>query len=174
MVLAAVLFIGVGLHLTGRVPFAASRPPAPEVGAPAPDFELDEVGTGKRIRLSELRDKPVVLNFWCGCELCRGVAVQWSDSADKLPDAHMIAVFGDHSAYSPVAVKDFKWGTGWEGSVLADIGTKTGLLYKSIDCPRCFVIDTHGIIRSVNKDRLDPPDTIVNGAIAAVRALTKR
>jgi peroxiredoxin len=158
--------------MTGRVPFASSRPPAAEIGAPAPDFVLEEVGTARSIRLSELRGKPVVLSFFCGCELCRPVAVRWGEVKDKLPpDVQMLAVVGDHSGYNPVVVKDFKWGTGWVWPVLADVGTRVGLLFKSVDCPRCWVIDAKGIIRHVNKDRMMPSETIVDEGLAAVRAL---
>ena len=92
---------------------------------------------------------------------------------DKLPNAQIIAVMGDHDAYNPVTVKDFKWGTGWDWPVLADVGTVVTLKYESISCPRCWVIDANGIIRHHNKDRNDPPDTIVTGAVEAVQKLEK-
>jgi hypothetical protein len=58
-------------------------------------------------------------------------------------------------------------------TVLAEVGTKVGLTYKSIDCPRCWVIDSEGVIRWANEDRMDPPDTILNGAIGVARELIK-
>ena len=72
-----------------------------------------------------------------------------------------------------LTAKDFKWGTGWDWPILADIGTKVTLNYKSIACPRCWVIDSNGVIRYHNKDRMDPPDTIVGGALAALGAIKK-
>ena len=38
---------------------------------------------------------------------------------------------------------------------------------------QCEVIDANGIIRHHNKDRNDPPDTIVTGAVEAVQKLEK-
>jgi peroxiredoxin len=50
---------------------AASAPPAGLTGLPAPDFEL-ATASGERLRLSSLRGRPVLLNFWAtwchGCQ----------------------------------------------------------------------------------------------------------
>src|SRR4029079_6996847 len=52
--IAVFVFVGLALHLGKRV-IAGNRTAVAEIGAPAPDFELEEVGTGKHIRLSSLR-----------------------------------------------------------------------------------------------------------------------
>lgn len=44
-------------------PAASDIPVAPREGARAPDFALRELG-GAEVRLSELRGKVVLLNFW--------------------------------------------------------------------------------------------------------------
>nr|MBC7245562.1 redoxin domain-containing protein [Chloroflexota bacterium] len=44
-------------------PLASNPPVAPREGARAPDFTLRELG-GAEVRLSDLRGKLVLLNFW--------------------------------------------------------------------------------------------------------------
>lgn len=68
LLLLTMLFVGVAWILVNRVPadgrdIAGALPPAPAVGHPAPDFTLTTL-TGETFALSDLRGKPVVLNFW--------------------------------------------------------------------------------------------------------------
>ena len=82
--------------------------PSPLVGKPAPDFEIVHLNGGVKIRLSEFKGKPVLLNYWASwCQECKveanileafhqkygstaqqikviGIAVQ--DTADKAKD----------------------------------------------------------------------------------------
>ncbi len=65
VVLLAVL-LGFGL---GRDPRAT--PQNQLIGRAAPDFALQDLRTGKTVRLSDLRGHPVVLNFWASwCADC--------------------------------------------------------------------------------------------------------
>ena len=46
--------------------------PSPLLGRPAPDFELTSLNGRQKIRLSELKGKFVLLNFWASwCQECR-------------------------------------------------------------------------------------------------------
>ena len=46
--------------------------PSPLVGRTAPDFEVTALNGGQKIRLSELKGKLVLLNFWASwCQECR-------------------------------------------------------------------------------------------------------
>lgn len=61
--------IAIALLLAGcrsavtPTPLASNLPVAPREGARAPDFTLRELG-GADVRLSELRGKIVLVNFW--------------------------------------------------------------------------------------------------------------
>jgi len=63
-----------------------SEPSGARVGEPAPDFKLQNLD-GQYISLSDLRGKPVLLNFWATwCKFCRyempylqQVYEEWSD-----------------------------------------------------------------------------------------------
>ena len=57
----AVLIAAVAHPAAGGVAFGAS--PTARIGSPAPDFTL-QLLDGKRIALSSLKGKPVVVNFW--------------------------------------------------------------------------------------------------------------
>lgn len=70
------LFAGVGVTLFRSGPGT--------VGRPAPGFELPALD-GPSISLSDLRDKPVVLNFWASwCDPCRDEAPELARSAREL------------------------------------------------------------------------------------------
>src|SRR5262249_4169544 len=67
--------VAVGIALAGAFLFAQlfiqgarSSAPTPTheltVGSLAPDFELPDVTTGRPVRLSSLRGRPVWVNFW--------------------------------------------------------------------------------------------------------------
>ena len=47
--------------------------PSPLVGRPAPDFEITALNGDQKIRLSEFKGKPVLLNYWASwCQECKG------------------------------------------------------------------------------------------------------
>ena len=46
--------------------------PSPLVGKPAPDFEMSHLNGDVKIRLSEFKGKPVLLNYWASwCQECK-------------------------------------------------------------------------------------------------------
>jgi peroxiredoxin len=171
----ALVMLLAGLLLSSRSGFLASRlrGTAAEVGSLGPDFKLMKAGEGGELELSSLRGKPVVLNFFCGCGDCREVAMQWAERAKELGDAHLIAVMHDHTGYQPVALKNFRWGTGFEWPILADVGSSVSLTWKSLNCPIIWVLDADGVVRYKSPGRGTPAEQHVADSLAALKSLTK-
>jgi protein SCO1 len=127
----------------------SALPPAPEVGAAAPDFTLPMLDGGS-VRLRGLRGKAVLVNFWatwcipCRTELARleqayrqlgprGLVVV---AIDREEDAHTI------SNFSVVRHVSFPIAMDRDGSV--------GYEYNLFGTPTSFLIDRNGVIRYVH------------------------
>lgn len=90
-VIAALALSLLAFAASGR-PAAATRPPAGS-SQPAPDFELQDLA-GKKVKLSDLRGKAVVLNFWATwCPPCRH-EIPWFIELQKQYGPHGLAIVG--------------------------------------------------------------------------------
>jgi thiol-disulfide isomerase/thioredoxin len=81
-----------GRHAAQGLP---SVPAPPKVGAVAPDFELKVLeGKGKTLRLSDLKGKAVLLDFWATyCEPCK-VEMPWIAELQKKYEPEGFQVVG--------------------------------------------------------------------------------
>ena len=117
-----------------------------QIGNLAPDFQLKDLD-GKTVSLSDLRGKPVLLNFWATrCPPCRfempflqQIYEEWSDRGLVL----LAIDIGESSA----GVKEFLEDNNLSLPVLLDSDQRVALRYSITNIPTTYFIDRNGIIR---------------------------
>lgn len=149
------IFVGVGvivaLVLSGTISLGGSNTAdgaAPlarlEEGSLANDFTLDNL-KGEKIRLSDLRGKPVVLNYWATwCVPCIEEMPMFQAYSERYPNFMMIGV---NQAESLELVSPFIERMGLTYPILLDLNSKVSQAYKVFLLPTTFFIDEEGMIR---------------------------
>ena len=117
-------------------------------GTLAPDFSL-ECRPGDRVRLSELRGHPVIVNFWGPtCVPCR---TEFPLLKSKLQEhaADGLVVLGVLMADPPAPARTFvaEQGATWPTVIDPDGAIKTA--YRVVARPQSYFIDRDGVLRSI-------------------------
>jgi cytochrome c biogenesis protein CcmG, thiol:disulfide interchange protein DsbE len=168
LVVGVVLLAGYRMHQNARAADVSNIPYGYNVGQRAPEFDLLAVGDGGKVRLSSLKGRPVVINFFCGCNFCSIVGEEWVKNRDKVGDATVLAIAANHWTYTPPAVRSFRKKTGWPWPVLADLQSRTANDFKALTCPRVFVVDGDGIVRYSSAEGASDEKQIIAEALAAL------
>ncbi|MGE0406131.1 MAG: peroxiredoxin family protein [Candidatus Korobacteraceae bacterium] len=123
--------------------YTGTRPP--RIGQPAPDFTVQD--SDRKVTLSELRGKVVVLNFWatwcppCVEEMPSLVTMQ-SKLKDKGVTVLAVSLDKDESAYRKfVAERQISLLT------VRDPQEKSNALYGTFMYPETYIIDREGVVR---------------------------
>lgn len=144
----ALLIAGPAWLWTSRLPVEANQggqTPEPAVGRIAPDFVL-QTATGGTVQLSELRGKPVVLNFWatwCGPCQREMPALQW---AAQRFDGEVVFLGVDQGEPLGI-VQPFLEEYGVTFTIPLDMDMAVGDRYNVRGMPTTFFIDESGVIR---------------------------
>lgn len=120
-----------------------------EKGNLAPDFELRSVD-GKAIKLSSLRGKKVIVNFWATwCPPCRLEMPEMEKFYTKTKNEgiEILAVNLTKAEKSRADVPSFMEAYGITFPVLLDENGEAARLYDVSSIPASFIIDTQGVIR---------------------------
>jgi len=133
---------------------AGTSPTAPvegtQVGDLAPDFQLQDLD-GQTISLSDLRGKPVLLNFWatwCGpcvheMPFIQEIYELWTG---KSPSVMVLTV---NVKESSSRVKEFMKSYGLSFPVLLDTKGSVAAKYNIRGIPTTFLIDKDGIVQGI-------------------------
>jgi cytochrome c biogenesis protein CcmG, thiol:disulfide interchange protein DsbE len=144
---------------------ASNRGAGIAVGTPAPDFELKTV-EGKTYKLSDLKGKPVMLNFWATwCPPCRA-EMPIMEAVYKEYEAQGFVILAINLGESDVAIKSFRDRLGLTFPIVVDKDDKVTRMYDIVPLPTSYFVDKDGIVqgkwtgevRSVNqlKELLKP------------------
>jgi peroxiredoxin len=119
----------------------------PALGFRAPDFELSDLNN-QRVRLSALRGKPILLNFWASwCPPCRKEMPDLQQFFSSYGDR--ISVIGINSNDRVEIVREFLSRYGITYINLLDTDGKVFVLYELTGLPTSFFIDESGIVRGI-------------------------
>jgi peroxiredoxin len=144
---------------------------APKEGDAAPDFNLTSLSGGE-VRLSDLRGKVVLVNFWASwCPPCRGEipSLVTLNSAMAGKNFRLLAVSVDNEGKD--AIEPFFNKLGISLPTLFDPHGSVGKSYGITGVPETFIVDKNGIIRKKVVGPIDwsAPDVIsfINGLASA-------
>lgn len=118
---------------------------------PAPDFALPVVANGDdgaRMKLSELSDKIVILDFWATwCGPCAMQAPILDRVARRYPDE--VVVLGINVGESPAKAASYATQKGLSYPILADQQGEAQALYGASTLPTVVIIDKKGRIKTL-------------------------
>ncbi len=134
--LGAVVVLGAG---------GEAGPRGAVVGEPAPDFELVDFD-GNRIGLSDLRGRPVVVNFWGSwCPPCIEEFPRLARAVDEHGDEGLVVigvVYQDRFTSAQEFMESV--GATWPG--VMDPGGRVAAAYGIHGAPETFFIDREGVV----------------------------
>jgi thiol-disulfide isomerase/thioredoxin len=155
--IVAGILIGVGAGILFYFGFGPGRerfetksnqgiaPAVPELNQKAPDFSLISL-QGDKVKLTELRGKAVVLNFWATwCGPCRMEMPLLQAYADEYQaDLVILPINNDET---PATIQKFVDELGLRLDMVLDPGAKVTQAYRVRGFPTTIFIDKDGIIR---------------------------
>ena len=144
-----VLIIGLIALFAFGFTIDPKKVPSPLIGKPAPDFEIKALNGNEKIRLSELKGKPVLLNFWASwCQECKVEAYILEAFHQKYGSkTQQIKVIG--IAIQDTADKAKAFARLFGKTYFLSLDDNTGniaLDYGIYGVPETFIIDHEGIV----------------------------
>ena len=150
--IAVAILLGGAWILASRVPESKTGvvsdgvEAAPQTGFLAPDFTLTSLD-GSAVRLSDLRGKPVLINFWATwCGPCRAEMPHIQAAFETHSDDGLI-VLGVNQMESLPSVASFVQEFGLTFPIPLDDDGTASQAYQVRGLPKSFFVDADGVIR---------------------------
>ena len=144
---AVVVLVVAFAPLARREPERVSVAGSPLYGQPAPEIDLRSVD-GRRLRLSDLRGRPVLVNFWATwCIPCREEFPLMVDAYERHRDdgLEILGVLHDDD---PAAARAFADDHGATWPILDDAQDVAWRDYLGIGPPQSYFVDANGVIQA--------------------------
>jgi cytochrome c biogenesis protein CcmG/thiol:disulfide interchange protein DsbE len=161
MLVAGLLALGLsacgGLNLAGLIPggtnatnSASGRPTIAKVGDLAPEFDLKSL-TGDEIVLSQLKGRPVIVNFWATwCGPCRQEFPTLVRKFKQYQDQNLVIVGVNYQdENSDDGVRTFMRNTLVNFPIVRDTTEQVGRMYRITGLPTSIFVDRQGIVRNI-------------------------
>lgn len=122
----------------------------------APDFEALDAD-GKKVRLSDYKGKPIVLNFWATwCYYCKQEMPDFNEAYKNYPDIQFLMVNATDGVRETIELaKAYVEGEGFEFEVLYDTALEAVNSYYVTGFPQTFFIDAEGRLIAQRSGMLD-------------------
>ncbi len=158
LLILAVLIGGGAWTIVSRVApedaAPAGLPAAPRTGFAAPDFTAQALD-GSRVRLADLRGRPVVINFWATwCPPCKEELPHLQSAAAAY--GPQVVFLGVDNAEPADTVGAFVRANGVSYTILTDPSAAIARLYQVNGLPTTFFVDRDGVIRDMMMGPLTP------------------
>jgi peroxiredoxin len=170
MLIGAVLAVAVVLGIAVLPTF--SPPKSKLLGLPAPDFTLPIMTGGEpgnRVKLSEMRGKAVVIDFWASwCAPCRAQAPVIERFARRMEGKDVVVLGIATSGDDWARAVEFAKSQGLRYTTLFDENDHVANEFRVQVLPTLVVIDRSGVIASVRTRtvREEEMDALVKEALA--------
>jgi peroxiredoxin len=155
------------LEVAAPQPALAAAEPAPLPGHPAPDFALD-TPDGRRVSLSELRGKVVLVNVWATwCPPCRAEMPAIQTAYEQYGDQGFV-VLAVNMREDAEAVRAFMAERGLTFETPLDADGKVSAAYQARVVPSSFFVDRRGVVRTVYRGPI--PASAIAGTVEQLLA----
>jgi cytochrome c biogenesis protein CcmG/thiol:disulfide interchange protein DsbE len=118
---------------------------SPLLGKPAPDFTLSPIDGTAPVRLSELRGKPAVVNFWATwCEPCKAEHRTLVAVSRRL--AGQVNFLGVVYQDEPAKIQAWLDRMGSAYPQLVDVGSKAAIAFGVYGVPETYIVNAEGVV----------------------------
>ncbi len=112
----------------------------------APDFTVID-SEGNEVKLSDMRGKPVIVNFWASwCGPCKSEMPEFDEAYEKYKDdiCFMMVNLTDNSSETVATAKSYIESQGYSFPVYYDTMLEAATAYSGYSIPATYFIDAEG------------------------------